>query len=86
MDPDAKVVDGRNGSNIIIRLHKEHILYKKEAEEQQRKLDKFIANSAEDWDINNGVRFNCPGFPQLWLTICKEENDAGGRKDDHRLC
>jgi tubulin-specific chaperone A len=31
-------------------------LYRKEAEEQQKKLDKFIADGAEDWDIKNGVR------------------------------
>lgn len=31
-------------------------MYRKEAEDQQRKLDKFIADKAEDWDINNGVR------------------------------
>jgi hypothetical protein len=39
------------------RLGKENVLYTKEAEVQKRKLDKFIADGAEDWDINNGVRF-----------------------------
>jgi tubulin-specific chaperone A len=34
---------------------KEQISYRKEAEDQQRKLDKFIADKAEDWDIKNAV-------------------------------
>ncbi|KAF5385264.1 hypothetical protein D9615_001151 [Tricholomella constricta] len=43
-------------SGVVKRLAKEHALYKKEADEQQRKLDKFIAAGAEGWDINNGTR------------------------------
>jgi tubulin-specific chaperone A len=31
-------------------------MYTQEAEDQKRKLDKFIANNAEDWDIKNAVR------------------------------
>jgi hypothetical protein len=31
-------------------------LYIKEAEQQQAKLDKFVAAGAESWDINNAVR------------------------------
>ena len=38
------------------RLDKEHTLYKREAEDQQKKLDKFIAAGAEDWDVGNAVR------------------------------
>jgi len=30
-------------------------MYQKEAQDQRRKLDKFIADGAEDWDIKNGV-------------------------------
>lgn len=44
------------GSIWSDRLGKENVLYKKEADDQKRKLDKFIADGAEDWDINNGVR------------------------------
>jgi len=43
-------------AGVVIRLTKEHTLYRKEAEDQQRKLDKFIADGAEDWDIKNGKR------------------------------
>ncbi|KAF8079058.1 tubulin binding cofactor A-domain-containing protein [Lyophyllum atratum] len=43
-------------SGVVKRLAKEHTLYKKEAEAQQKKLDKFIADGAEGWDINNGTR------------------------------
>ncbi|KAK7686602.1 hypothetical protein QCA50_010202 [Cerrena zonata] len=35
------------------RLFKEHKSYTKEAEDLQRKLDKFIADEAEAWDIKN---------------------------------
>ena len=30
-------------------------MYRKEAEDQQRKLDKFVADGAEEWDIKNAV-------------------------------
>lgn len=43
-------------SGVVKRLFKEHALYKKEANQQQAKLDKFIAEGAEGWDINNGTR------------------------------
>ncbi|CAL1694220.1 unnamed protein product [Somion occarium] len=35
------------------RLFKEHLSYQKEEEQLKRKLDKFIADGAEDWDIKN---------------------------------
>ncbi|PCH34130.1 tubulin binding cofactor A [Wolfiporia cocos MD-104 SS10] len=35
------------------RLYKEHKSYQREEEEQKRKLDKFIADRAEDWYIKN---------------------------------
>ncbi|KAH7886188.1 tubulin binding cofactor A [Phlebopus sp. FC_14] len=38
------------------RLLKEYVLYGKEAEEQKRKLDKLIAENAEEWDIKNARR------------------------------
>ncbi|KAF9245711.1 tubulin binding cofactor A-domain-containing protein [Melanogaster broomeanus] len=38
------------------RLLKEHNLYKKEAEEQQRNLDKMTAENAEGWDIRNAKK------------------------------
>ncbi|KAG5340748.1 hypothetical protein E4T56_gene16648 [Termitomyces sp. T112] len=43
-------------SGVVKRLVKEQALYRKEAEEQQKKLDKFIAEGAESWDIKNGTR------------------------------
>jgi len=43
-------------SGVATRLFKEHNTYRKEAEDQQRKLDKFIAEKAEDWDIKNATR------------------------------
>ncbi|RPD82104.1 tubulin binding cofactor A [Lentinus tigrinus ALCF2SS1-7] len=38
------------------RLFKEHKLYQKEEEELKLKLDKYIENNAEDWDIKNTRR------------------------------
>ncbi|KAI0800818.1 tubulin binding cofactor A [Fomes fomentarius] len=38
------------------RLFKEHKLYQKEEEDLQRKLDKHIAENAEEWDIKNTRR------------------------------
>ena len=37
-------------------LFKEHKLYQDEEAQLKRKLDKFIADNAEDWDIKNTVR------------------------------
>lgn len=34
---------------------KENGLYRKEAEDLQRKLDKMIADGAEEWDLKNAV-------------------------------
>jgi tubulin-specific chaperone A len=39
----------------FLRLLKEHVLYAKEAEEQQQKVDKLIADNAEGWDIRSAV-------------------------------
>ncbi|OJT08485.1 Tubulin-specific chaperone A [Trametes pubescens] len=38
------------------RLFKEHRLYQKEEEELKRKLDKHIAENADNWDIGNTRR------------------------------
>ena len=47
---------------FLFRLDKELASYKKEAEEQQRKLDKLKADGTnhEDWEWNlkNGVRYS----------------------------
>ena len=40
------------------RLYKEHKLYQKEEEDLKRKLDKYIADNAEEWDIKNTVRMS----------------------------
>ncbi|KAI0081121.1 tubulin binding cofactor A [Panus rudis PR-1116 ss-1] len=37
----------------VKRLHKEHLSYQKEEEDLKRKLEKFLADGAEDWDIKN---------------------------------
>lgn len=37
------------------RLYKEHRLYQKEEEELKRKLDKHIADDADNWSIGNTV-------------------------------
>lgn len=47
-------------------------MYQKEEEDLQRKLDKHIAENAEDWDIKNTVR-GCSDVPQLpALTFVKQ--------------
>jgi len=43
-------------SGVTKRLMKEHNIYRKEAEDQKRKLDKFVDDGAEDWDIKNATR------------------------------
>ena len=49
------------------RLFKEHRSYVLEEEQQKIKLDKFVADGAEDWDIKNAVcaRLNSDGFTKL---------------------
>ena len=43
-------------SGVVQRLAKEYGLYQKEAEEQKKKVEKFIADGAEEWDIKNGKK------------------------------
>ena len=38
------------------RLLKEHNLYKKEADDQQRKVDRMVAENGDEWEIKNAVR------------------------------
>lgn len=38
------------------RLLKEHTLYGKEAEEQKRKVDKLVADNADEFEIKNARR------------------------------
>jgi len=40
-------------SGSVKRLLKEHNLYRKETEEQQRRVDKYIADGADEYDIRN---------------------------------
>jgi hypothetical protein len=61
---------------------KEHILYAKEAEEQQRKVDKLIANNAEEWDVKSAVRDNQSFYIHhqlklMFMTIRRSEKDIG---------
>lgn len=64
----------------VCRLLKEQISYHEEAEAQKRKLDKFIADKAEDWDIKNAVRVTSIQFDCL-LTHFPDLSDA----DDGRI-
>ncbi|KIP11705.1 hypothetical protein PHLGIDRAFT_437851 [Phlebiopsis gigantea 11061_1 CR5-6] len=43
-------------TGVAKRLFKEHRSYILEAEQQKIKLDKFVADGAEDWDIKNAKR------------------------------
>ncbi|KIK70515.1 hypothetical protein GYMLUDRAFT_184224 [Collybiopsis luxurians FD-317 M1] len=43
-------------SGAAKRLLKENGLYRKETEDLQRKLDKMIADGAEEWDVKNAKR------------------------------
>ncbi|KAL7285611.1 hypothetical protein ACG7TL_000715 [Trametes sanguinea] len=38
------------------RLYKEHRLYQKEEEDLKRKLDQYVADNAEEWDVKNTRR------------------------------
>lgn len=38
------------------RLFKEHKLYRNEAEGNQRKVDRIVAENGEEWEIKNAVR------------------------------
>lgn len=71
-----------------LRLSKEHNLYTKEAEELKVKLDKFKAEKAEDWDINNTVLTWClyRWFRAIHLTaqIDSDENDGRIIQNDYR--
>ncbi|KAI0931463.1 hypothetical protein AcW1_001143 [Taiwanofungus camphoratus] len=40
-------------AGVCKRLAKEHKSYQKEEEQQKRKLDKLLADGAEDWDVKN---------------------------------
>ncbi|KAF8528301.1 hypothetical protein JB92DRAFT_2697428 [Gautieria morchelliformis] len=37
------------------RILKEYNMYKKEAEDQQRRVDKYTADAADEWDIKTQV-------------------------------
>ena len=45
------------------RLSKERKLYAQENQDQKLKVDKFIANNADEWDIKNGV---CSFYPRTF--------------------
>ncbi|KAF8528312.1 tubulin binding cofactor A-domain-containing protein [Gautieria morchelliformis] len=40
-------------SGSVKRILKEYNMYKKEAEDQQRRVDKYTADAADEWDIKN---------------------------------
>ncbi|KZP28942.1 tubulin binding cofactor A [Athelia psychrophila] len=43
-------------SGVASRLSKEHNLYRTEAEQQKRKLDKYIAENGDHWEVGNATR------------------------------
>lgn len=49
------------------RLYKEQNMYRDEVEAQKLKLDKLVADGAEEWDVKNAVRDanRCPSRPFL---------------------
>ncbi|KAI7877699.1 tubulin binding cofactor A [Lichtheimia hyalospora FSU 10163] len=38
-------------TNVVKRIHKEQIAYGKEAEQQQKRIDKLIADNADEADV-----------------------------------
>jgi Tubulin binding cofactor A len=58
---------------FLFRLEKELGSYKKEAEQQQRKLDKLKADGTNhddwEWNLKNGVRYSTVYKLFDWLTI-----------------
>ncbi|KAI8977538.1 tubulin binding cofactor A [Mycotypha africana] len=38
-------------TNVVKRIHKEHVGYLQEAETQQKRIDKLIANNADEADV-----------------------------------
>lgn len=51
------------------RLAKEQKMYTQENQDQKLKLDKFIANNADEWDIKNGVCCSIPHLcPSLYVS------------------
>ncbi|KZT08633.1 tubulin binding cofactor A [Laetiporus sulphureus 93-53] len=67
-------------SGACKRLYKEHKSYEREAEELKRKLDKFIADGAEDWDIKNTRRM----MEESQKMIQDTSNRLGGSMQDLR--
>ncbi|KAF7964400.1 hypothetical protein HWV62_21598 [Athelia sp. TMB] len=43
-------------SGVVNRLLKEHKLYRTEAEQQKRKLDKYVAENGDHWEVGNATR------------------------------
>jgi hypothetical protein len=62
----------------MYRLLKERNMYLKEAEDQQRKLDKFVADSAEDRDIKNAVCTPITDIFEYILTSGPSDAHDGG--------
>ena len=47
------------------RLAKEQKLYAQENQDQKLKVDKLVANNADEWDIKNGVRPHTRTSPSI---------------------
>ncbi|KAF9029982.1 hypothetical protein BDZ89DRAFT_1064951 [Hymenopellis radicata] len=65
------------------RLSKEHNLYRKEAEDQKRKLDKLIADGVapDEWDVKNATRMLAEGERMIEDSATRAGKAAGDLRD-----
>ncbi|EIM92695.1 tubulin binding cofactor A [Stereum hirsutum FP-91666 SS1] len=56
MDAAATRKQLRIKSGSAKRLYKEQNMYRDEVEDQKRKLDKLVADGAEEWDVKNAKK------------------------------
>ncbi|KAF8580423.1 tubulin binding cofactor A [Ramaria rubella] len=58
-------------SGSVKRILKEYHMYRKEAEDQQRRVDKYIADAADEWDIKTQASTR-PSIAPGWLGLLVE--------------
>jgi len=63
------------------RLSKEHGLYKKEVEEQKKKLDRLKAEKAEEWDIKNAGKMLEESSKMVTDSETRRDKAAGELRD-----
>ena len=64
------VTDGRGG-----RLTKEEKTYVQEAAEQAARVERFLAEGRDEWDIKKQVGF-VPTSPPIWYRCCVAKRGA----------